>query len=119
LLRRVRLGLLLPEGGAARLAAIRAICQPELGWDDARWQVEEARYLALWRASYRVPDEAIEADRESRQLQIMDEAALPVAADGSRRARLLVLAAAVTLGVAAIAAVGILVARRRQNRLER
>ena len=63
LLRRVRLGLLLPEGGAAHLAAIRAICQPELGWDDARWQEEEARYLALWQACYRVPEEALRAVR--------------------------------------------------------
>ena len=35
LLRRVRLGLQLPEGGAALLPELRAICQEELGWDDA------------------------------------------------------------------------------------
>jgi glycerol-3-phosphate dehydrogenase len=55
LLRRVRLGLLLPEGGATLLLAIRAICQPELGWNDARWEAEEARYLTLWHAHYVVP----------------------------------------------------------------
>ena len=38
LLRRVRLGLLLPHGGLADMDAIRAIAQPELGWDDARWR---------------------------------------------------------------------------------
>jgi glycerol-3-phosphate dehydrogenase len=56
LLRRVRLGHLLPEGGSAFLARIRTICQPELGWDDARWRQEEAAYLDLWRRSYSLPD---------------------------------------------------------------
>ncbi|HEX5439388.1 MAG TPA: glycerol-3-phosphate dehydrogenase C-terminal domain-containing protein, partial [Ktedonobacterales bacterium] len=115
LLRRARLGLLLPEGGAAHLAAIRAICQPELGWDDARWQAEEARYLALWRASYRVPDEAIEADAAARQLQAIGEAGLPGAAEGPRWAKVAVLVAAMAVGVAAIVVADVLVARRRSN----
>jgi glycerol-3-phosphate dehydrogenase len=55
LLRRVRLGHLLPKGGADLLPRIRAICQPELGWDDARWAQEEAAYLALWRRAYSLP----------------------------------------------------------------
>lgn len=58
LLRRVRLGLLLPQGGRDWLTRIRAICQPELGWDDARWEAEEAAYLALWRKHYSLPDRA-------------------------------------------------------------
>src|SRR5262249_2039305 len=41
LLRRVRLGLLVPQGGAALMPRIRTICQRALGWDDARWQREE------------------------------------------------------------------------------
>ena len=56
LFRRVRLGHLLPEGGNAILPRVRAICQPELGWDDARWQQEESAYLALWRNHYSLPD---------------------------------------------------------------
>jgi glycerol-3-phosphate dehydrogenase len=48
LLRRVRLGLLLPDGGAGRLARIRSLVMPELGWDDARWDAEEAAYRARW-----------------------------------------------------------------------
>ncbi|MGD8626361.1 MAG: glycerol-3-phosphate dehydrogenase C-terminal domain-containing protein, partial [Anaerolineae bacterium] len=64
LLRRVRLGHLLPrggrdllpQGGHDLLPQLRAICQPELGWDDARWQAEEAAYLALWRDHYSLPD---------------------------------------------------------------
>lgn len=52
LLRRVRLGLLLPEGAARLLPRVRAICQAELGWDDARWEREETAYRALWRERY-------------------------------------------------------------------
>ncbi|HIP73525.1 MAG TPA: glycerol-3-phosphate dehydrogenase/oxidase, partial [Anaerolineae bacterium] len=55
LLRRVRLGLLLPQSGAAHMARIRAICQPELGWDDVRWETEEAAYLAVCRQAYSLP----------------------------------------------------------------
>lgn len=55
LLRRVRLGLLLPEGGLPSLERIRSIAQPELGWDDARWQAEAARYTSLWKACYSLP----------------------------------------------------------------
>ena len=52
MLRRTRLGVLLPEGGAALLPRVREICQPELGWSGERWADEEAAYRALWRESY-------------------------------------------------------------------
>lgn len=52
LLRRVRLGLLLPEGGLPWLEQIRRIAQPELGWDDQRWQIEVECYRKLWYTSY-------------------------------------------------------------------
>jgi glycerol-3-phosphate dehydrogenase len=55
LLRRTRLGLLLPAGGESILPQVRAICQPELGWDDSRWEAEAADYLALWKAHYSLP----------------------------------------------------------------
>jgi glycerol-3-phosphate dehydrogenase len=55
LLRRTRLGLQLREGGAALLPRVRAICQPELGWTDARWEREQAAYLALWHSHYGLP----------------------------------------------------------------
>jgi glycerol-3-phosphate dehydrogenase len=55
LLRRTRLGLQLREGGAALLPRVRALCQPELGWSDARWEREQADYMALWRSHYGVP----------------------------------------------------------------
>jgi glycerol-3-phosphate dehydrogenase len=55
LLRRLRLGLLLPEGGRLWMDAIRAVAQPELGWDDQCWEAEAAAYAALWRAAYSLP----------------------------------------------------------------
>lgn len=55
LLRRVRVGLLLPDGGASLLPRVREVCREELAWDDGRWSMEEHEYLARWRASYAVP----------------------------------------------------------------
>jgi glycerol-3-phosphate dehydrogenase len=52
LLRRVRLGLLLPNAGLDHVAEIRRIAQPELGWDDARWEREEAAYRDTWKRAY-------------------------------------------------------------------
>ena len=58
LLRRTRLGLQLAGGALAIMGRVRAICQGELGWDDARWDAEQERYLALWRRHYSVPQGA-------------------------------------------------------------
>jgi glycerol-3-phosphate dehydrogenase len=57
LLRRTRLGLLLKEGGRQYLDRIRTICQPELGWNDQRWDAETAAYLALCKTHYSLPAE--------------------------------------------------------------
>lgn len=54
LLRRVRLGLLAPNGGLDLLPRIRGIVQPELGWDDERWQKEVKEYSELWESAYRL-----------------------------------------------------------------
>jgi glycerol-3-phosphate dehydrogenase len=55
LLRRVRLGLLLPEGGLREVERIRQIVQPELGWDDSRWNQEIKHYTNLWHRCYDLP----------------------------------------------------------------
>ncbi len=52
LLRRVRLGLLAKSGGVDLLPRIRAIVQPELGWDDDRWVKEADEYTELWKHAY-------------------------------------------------------------------
>lgn len=56
LLRRTRLGLLLPHGGEDYFTAIRQICQPRLGWSDEHWQQEIQRYRALWQRHHGLPD---------------------------------------------------------------
>ena len=48
LLRRVRIGMTLPEAARKHLPRIRQLCQPVLGWNDARWQTEENAYLEFW-----------------------------------------------------------------------
>lgn len=55
LLRRVRLGLLLPQGAAEWAEKIRQICQPELGWSDEKWAEEWQNYQTLWRNAYSLP----------------------------------------------------------------
>jgi len=55
LLRRTRLGTLLADGAMDEITRIRSICQPELGWDDERWQKEESDYRALWQKSFQIP----------------------------------------------------------------
>ncbi|AET67195.1 glycerol-3-phosphate dehydrogenase [Desulfosporosinus orientis DSM 765] len=52
LLRRVRLGLLVSNGGAELMQRIREIVQPELGWNDQQWEHEESHYLELWQSAY-------------------------------------------------------------------
>lgn len=59
LLRRTRIGLTLPQGGMMHIARIRALCAPELGWDETRWQHEIERYAQLWQTCYRVPARAL------------------------------------------------------------
>jgi glycerol-3-phosphate dehydrogenase len=53
LLRRVRLGLLLPQGGLSLMDRIRSLVQPALGWDDRRWEREVGRYVRIWQEAYR------------------------------------------------------------------
>lgn len=55
LLRRTRLGVLLPRGGLDHLARIRALCAPHLLWSDVQWTAEVERYQALIAAHYSLP----------------------------------------------------------------
>jgi glycerol-3-phosphate dehydrogenase len=56
LARRLRLSLLLPDGGEACFPRIKEICRQELGWDDAHWMDEQARYLHYWRTNFGLPE---------------------------------------------------------------
>jgi glycerol-3-phosphate dehydrogenase len=77
MLRRVRLGHLLPGGAQGLLQRIRGICQPELGWSDARWESEQAAYLDLWRCCYSVPDRTTIPDWREQVAAVRASKALP------------------------------------------
>jgi glycerol-3-phosphate dehydrogenase len=55
LLRRVRLGLLLPNGGLDEIDKIRRLVQDGLGWSDALWDEEVARYRGIHQRNYHLP----------------------------------------------------------------
>ncbi|CAG1012964.1 glycerol-3-phosphate dehydrogenase [Anaerolineae bacterium] len=62
MLRRTRLGMVLPDGGESLLGRVRTMCQESLGWDDPTWEQEQAAYLTLWRKHYSLPDRALIPD---------------------------------------------------------
>lgn len=55
LLRRVRLGLLMPQGGMGMIEKIRTLVQKPLGWSDQTWNKEVKRYQAIWHKYYTIP----------------------------------------------------------------
>jgi glycerol-3-phosphate dehydrogenase len=61
LLRRTRLGSLLPNGAQALLSSLKPLCQQALQWDDARWEHEVERYQSLWQRHYSLPSTASKA----------------------------------------------------------
>jgi len=52
MLRRVRIGLLLPRGGMDIMDQIQERVSPFLEWDKARWEQEILDYDSLWKRSY-------------------------------------------------------------------
>jgi len=55
LLRRVRVGLLMAQGGLDDIERIRGLVQQPLGWSDQTWQAEVDRYRGIWQQSYHLP----------------------------------------------------------------
>ncbi len=55
LLRRVRVGLLLEQGGIAYSQRIKKICQENLNWDEQTWQLQWSRYQQIWQQHYGLP----------------------------------------------------------------
>jgi glycerol-3-phosphate dehydrogenase len=55
LLRRVRLGLLLDDGGLPQMDRIRHLLSPALTWNANRWSLEIENYRALWQRCYAPP----------------------------------------------------------------
>lgn len=52
LLRRARIGMLLPGGALQHMERVRSIVQEELGWDDVRWEAELKAYRSTWERCY-------------------------------------------------------------------
>ena len=55
LLRRVRIGLLTPEGGKKYLNRIQKICRDVLPWDRRGWKEEIKLYLQVWNQAHNLP----------------------------------------------------------------
>ncbi len=55
LLRRLRLGILLSDGGRSLLPRMKAQIQKCLDWDDTRWKKEVERYGNLWQTAHGLP----------------------------------------------------------------
>lgn len=57
LLRRTRLGLLLPKGGEALFSQLQDMFTQELGYNDEEWRNELQRYQEIWGSHYSLPGE--------------------------------------------------------------
>jgi len=55
LLRRSRIGNVLPKGGSDFMPNIKILCQQYLQWSDPHWQVELLRYQKIWKNNYSLP----------------------------------------------------------------
>lgn len=56
MMRRTRLALILPFGGAEHFQKIEDICKHNLGWDNTRWAMEKEAYAKEWELSYAPPE---------------------------------------------------------------
>ena len=55
MLRRVRIGLLTPQGGKAYLRRIQKLCKKVLPWNRRRWKLEINQYLVQWNHAHALP----------------------------------------------------------------
>lgn len=55
LLRRTRLGLLLPNGGAPIKNKLQSVCQQQLSWNSEQFEAEWQRYIDIWQRYYSCP----------------------------------------------------------------
>jgi glycerol-3-phosphate dehydrogenase len=55
LLRRTRLGLILPNGAESIFPVIKQICTGELNWNEQKWQEELSAYRSLYAQCYSLP----------------------------------------------------------------
>jgi len=69
LLRRTRLGNILPEGAIHLMEQIKVLCQTYLEWSDNKWQSEVKSYQNLWNNHYSLPTVSQEPIYELKQKQ--------------------------------------------------
>ena len=55
LLRRTRLGNVLPQGAIAILDTVKTLCITLLQWSESQWDFEVQRYKQLWKDNYSLP----------------------------------------------------------------
>ncbi|MBW1788011.1 MAG: glycerol-3-phosphate dehydrogenase/oxidase [Deltaproteobacteria bacterium] len=63
LLRRVRIGLLVPDGAREYLPRIKKICRPVLPWNRRKWKREIDRYMDIRQRAYSLPSTETEPER--------------------------------------------------------
>ena len=57
LLRRVRIGILVPNGAMEHLPRIKKLCSPVLAWNKRKWKKEVNDYKETWQRAYSYPGE--------------------------------------------------------------
>ncbi len=57
MLRRLRLGILLPNGGSELLSEVRPLLKRALGWSEGKWKEEVSRFLSIYQAAHGIPGE--------------------------------------------------------------
>ncbi|WP_020409603.1 glycerol-3-phosphate dehydrogenase/oxidase [Hahella ganghwensis] len=73
MLRRSRLGILLPEGGDSVLEQVGQLCRNKLGWSESVWSDEVRRYKAIYRQHFSLPNQKV----SSESVMAHDEALEP------------------------------------------
>lgn len=57
LLRRTRIGNVLPVGGILEIDKIKNLCFKDLGWSNEKWSQEIERYKTIWKRCYSLPEQ--------------------------------------------------------------
>jgi len=63
LLRRFRLGIILPDGGQSIFPRLKNIVQDKPGWDDKRWKREAERYMRIREIAHGIPKDWKESSK--------------------------------------------------------
>jgi glycerol-3-phosphate dehydrogenase len=104
LLRRTRLGQILPKGAESILPKVKSICLEELGWSENRWKQEQFDYQTLWGECYYLPSHETIPDwkqklveTKERQILILRNRRRNMLRRSSLAAILLILTAALSM----------------------